>query len=75
VKFKRGQLAQYHKGPRRRAVPCIVLGWEHGGTPQLCPVTGSRAKTIWYKVYIIEGQITTYFRENILYPINPQGGS
>ena len=60
MKFKAGQLASFHAGPRRRVVPCIVL--ERVLNP---PV-------VWYKVYMIEKQLTTYFRENILYPINPQ---
>mgnify|MGYP003660128228 CR=1 FL=1 len=60
MKFKRGQLASFHAGPRRRAAPCIVL--EH---VLVVPV-------VWYRVYIIEQQLTTYFRENILSPINPQ---
>ena len=52
---------------RRLDAPCIVLGWEPGAGSAY-----SGAKTMWYKVYMIELQLTTYFRENILYPINPQ---
>ena len=27
---------------------------------------------MWYKVYMIELQLTTYFRDDVLFPIRPQ---
>ena len=59
MKFERGQLATVTR-PGYNNAACIVL--EH---VLVVPV-------VWYKVYIIEQQLTTYFRENILSPINLQ---
>ena len=59
MKFKAGQLAMVAR-PDYNNAACIVL--ERVLNP---PVT-------WYKVYMIEKQCTTYFREHILSTINPQ---
>lgn len=59
MKLKAGQLATVTR-PDYNNAACIVL--EH---VLVVPV-------VWYKVYMIELQLTTYFREHILSPINPQ---
>ena len=59
MKFKAGQLATVAR-PDYNNAACIVL--EHVLNP---PV-------VWYKVYMIEKQRTTYFREHMLSTINPQ---
>tara|TARA_Y100001938_G_C7933962_1_gene350764 strand:- start:110 stop:310 length:201 start_codon:yes stop_codon:yes gene_type:complete len=60
VKFKAGQLATVAR-PDYNNAACIVL--EH---------VGDLATVVWYKVYMIDQQRTTYFREHILSTINPQ---
>ena len=60
MKLKAGQLATVTFGNISAA--CIVL--EH--------MQEESTPIVWYKVYMIELQRTTYFREHILSPINPQ---
>ena len=64
MKFKRGQLATVTFGNISAA--CIVLGREPGAE-----VTTLSHNT-WYKVYMIEQQRTTYLRQYVLSPMNPQ---
>ena len=63
MKFKRGQLAMVIRTDYKGAA-CIVL---ERAVPDFAFSPGA-----WYKVYMIERQRTTYFKEYILSPINPQ---
>ena len=60
MKFKAGDLAMVDGGSDYRGVACIVLG------PAATTVLN------WYKVYMIEQQRTTYLRQYVLSPMNPQ---
>ena len=76
MKFKRGDLVSIAISSAPNGVPCIVLGgWDRtarDGWPVTAHSFTDHSESIWYKVYMIGCQDTTFIREGGISPINPQ---
>ena len=76
MKFKRGDLVKIAFSSAPNGVPCIVLGSMHAPLPateqQRSGYTAPYAPSLWYEVYMINRQDTTFIRDGGLSPINPQ---
>ena len=78
MKFKRGDLVYIAISSAPNGVPCIVLRGmdraEMEGLHRRVPpaVFSDRGESIWYEVYMIGRQDTTYIREGGISTMNPQ---
>ena len=76
MKFKRGDLVYIAIGSAPSGTPCIVLeGWNRAardGWPSGAHSFTDHSESIWYKVYMIGRQDTTYIREGGISTMNPQ---
>ena len=76
MKFKRGDLVSIAISSAPNGVPCIVLGGmdraEREGLPSGALSFTDHSESIWYKVYMIGCQDTTYIREGGISTMNPQ---
>ena len=76
MKFKRGDLVKIAFSSAPNGAPCIVLGGMDRAARERLPSTTlsftDHSESIWYEVYMIGCQDTTFIREGGISTMNPQ---